>query len=70
MAGRDHAAAQGHAGDDVEIRIGKRRRFATTTSWAAEADDAVHLFSSGPRNVKVRGRGMIGAILRGYGLVR
>ncbi|MDB5364632.1 MAG: hypothetical protein JWM77_559 [Rhodospirillales bacterium] len=68
MTGRDHAVAQPHRRDDVTIQLGPRRRFATTTSWAAEAEDAVHLFKSAERQVRIRGRGMIGAILRQYAL--
>lgn len=68
MRGRDHAVAQSHHGDDVMIELGRRRRFRTTTSWACEAEDAVRLFEGAARKVRVRGRGMIGAILRSYGL--
>jgi hypothetical protein len=69
MHGRDHAVAQSHHADDITIRLGARRKFTTTPSWAAEAEDAVHLFEAGTRNVRVRGRGMIGAILRHYALL-
>lgn len=70
LRGRDHAAAQPHAAQNVTVQLGPRRRFSTTHAWACEAEDAVHLFNGAERDVRVRGRGMIGAILRGYGFAR
>jgi hypothetical protein len=70
LAGRDHAVPQPHRTDDITVQLGPRRRFATTKSWAAEAEEAVRLFQATPRQVAIRGRGMIGAIVRQFGLTR
>jgi hypothetical protein len=68
---RDHAAGQPHhRGNDITIEVGAERRFITTPSWAAEAQEAVRLFQSVPRDVTVHGGGMIAAILDGFGLGR
>ncbi|HTH96335.1 MAG TPA: hypothetical protein VL574_02905 [Stellaceae bacterium] len=69
IAGRDHAVSQGHARNDISVRLGPRRRFATTKTWAAEAEEAVRMFQATPRQVRIRGRGMIGAILRQFALI-
>jgi hypothetical protein len=68
LAGRDHAASQPHHADDITIHLGPKRQFASTKSWAAEAQEAVRLFQGTPRHVKIRGGGMIGAILRQFAL--
>ena len=68
LAGRHHAVEQPHSADDITVRLGPRRGFATTKSWAAEAEEAVRLFELAPRQVTIRGPGMIGAILRQYAL--
>jgi hypothetical protein len=70
LAGRDHAAPQPHRADDITVHLGPKRRFATTKSWAAEAEEAVRLFQGTQRHVTIRGRGMIGAILRQFALAK
>jgi hypothetical protein len=63
---RDHAASQPHHRDrsrDINIQVGPGQQFTTTTSWAAEAQEAVRLFQAVPRDVIVHGGGMIAAIL-------
>lgn len=61
--GLDHASPQAHRATDIENEVGDQV-FSTTTSWALEAQDAYHKFSLTPRDVEIRGPGMIGAILR------
>lgn len=63
LNGQDHAAPQAHSGTDLEMQVGINR-FRTTTTWALEAQDAYHKLTITPRNVKVRGGGMIGAVLQ------
>jgi hypothetical protein len=68
LADRDHAAGQPHhRGRDITIEVGPGQDFTTTTSWAAEAQEAVRLFQSVPRDVTIHGGGMIGAILARFG---
>ena len=70
LAERDHAAAQPHYRDrasDITIEVGPGQHFITTASWAAEAQEAVRLFESVPRDVTVHGGGMIAAILNRFG---
>jgi len=69
LAGRDHAVSQPHSPEDITVRLGPRRRFATTKNWAAEAEEAVRLCESVQRQLTIRGRGMIGAILRHFALI-
>ncbi len=69
LAGRDHAVAQPHSPDDIMVELGPKRRFATTRSWAAEAEEAVRLCQGMQRHLTIRGRGMIGAILRRFALI-
>lgn len=59
--GKHHASDQVHRIDDIAIIV-KDQRFETTTSWAAEAEDAVMLMSTADWTVDIRGGGMIGAI--------
>lgn len=80
LAGRDHAVAQPHRGDDITIELGPTltstptptsaptQRFATTKSWAAEAQEAVRLFQGTRRDVTIHGGGMIGEILKQFAL--
>lgn len=68
MGGLDHALPQRHQGERRDIRVHRRDgaepdTFVSTGTWAAEADDAVLQLSGAPYAVKVRGGGMIGAIL-------
>jgi hypothetical protein len=69
LAGRDHAVSQPHLADDITVALGPKRRFATTKSWAAEAEEAVRLCEGIQRQLTIRGRGMIGAILRQFALI-
>lgn len=65
---RDHAVPQPHRrGRDITVDVDSGQRFLTTTSWAAEAQEAVRLFQAVPREVTVHGGGMVGAILRRFG---
>jgi hypothetical protein len=70
LDGRSHAAEQAYRGDDITIELGPEpeRRFATTKSWAAEAQEAVRLFQTTERHVTVHGDGMIAALLRHFAL--
>jgi hypothetical protein len=68
LADRDHAATQPHhRGRDITIEVGPGQHFTTTTSWAAEAQEAVRVFQSLPRDAIVHGGGMIAAILDRFG---
>jgi len=69
LAGRDHAVSQPHSPDDITVQLGPKRRFSTTKSWAAEAQEAVYLCEGLRRQLTIRGRGMIGAILRQFALI-
>lgn len=60
--GLNHATPQAHNGADIENEVGEAV-FQTTTSWAHEAQDAVNKFRQTPRDVRIHGGGMIGAIL-------
>ncbi len=62
-SGNSHAVPQPHGGQDITVEVG-RASFATTTTWALEAQDARQKFLQTPRNVKVKGGGMIGAVLQ------
>ena len=71
--GRDHAAPQAHARQDITLLIGEGRNeqaFRTTPTWACEAQDAVVQLAMADYEVEVMGGGMIGAILRAVGVIR
>jgi hypothetical protein len=71
LSDRDHAATQPHhRGGDITIEVMPGQQFTTTPSWAAEAQEAVRLFQSVPRDVTVHGGGMIAAILDRFGFGR
>jgi hypothetical protein len=61
--GRSHAVPQAHGGSDVTVEVG-RQVFATTTTWALEAQDARDKLLQTHRDVKIRGGGFIGAYLQ------
>ncbi len=61
--GQSHASPQAHGGSDIIVEVGTQR-FATTTTWALEAQDARTKFLQTYRDVKIRGGGMIGAVLQ------
>lgn len=62
--GKSHACDQPHNADDIVVRLqGREGEFHTTTTWAAEAQDAVTLLATADFKVDVRGGGMFGAIL-------
>lgn len=65
LDGKDHAVSQAHHGGerDRTIYVGEQS-FASTTTWALEAQDAVTKFRQSAPQVEVNGPGMIGAILR------
>jgi len=65
--GESHAAPQAHGGSDITMLVGDKR-YLTTTTWAAEAQDAVNLFKAMPHQIVVRGGGMLGAILNFHGV--
>jgi hypothetical protein len=68
LADRDHAAVQPHdRGRDITVEVGPGQQFVSTTSWAAEAQEAVRLFQTIPRDVTVHGGGMFAAILEQFG---
>jgi hypothetical protein len=51
-----HAAVQPHyRGRDITVEVGPGQQFVSTTSWAAEAQEAVRLFQALPRDVTVHG---------------
>lgn len=62
LDGRDHAVGQAHSGDNITIRVGDHDTFDTTSTWAAEAQDAVMLLSMADFRVKINGLGMFKAI--------
>lgn len=66
LDGRDHAAPQARDPslvEDIRIRVGDEV-FETTTSWAAEAQDACALLALADFKVTIHGGGMIGAIVK------
>lgn len=69
LDGKDHAVPQDHKGDDVTINV-NGRPFQTTTTWAAEAQDAVNQLAGADYRVQIEGDGMIkaivGALVPGY----
>jgi hypothetical protein len=70
LDGRSHAVQQRYRRDDITIELGSEpgQRFASTTSWAAEAQEAVRLFQTTPRQAKVHGDGLIAALLQHFAL--
>jgi hypothetical protein len=60
--GRDHATDQPAGGVYVELDIGGQV-FPTTRTWALEGQDAVNKLRMTPRDIKIHGPGMIGALL-------
>lgn len=60
--GRDHATDQPAGGVYVELDIGGQV-FPTSRTWALEGQDAVNKLRMTPRDVKIHGPGMIGALL-------
>lgn len=62
--GRDHAVPQHHVGDNITLLAGDRS-FETTTTWAAEAEDAMYLlplYEFMGIEVNIHGDSMIQAI--------
>lgn len=60
--GKDHAVPQAHKGDNITILVGDRS-FQTTTTWAAEAQDAVNQLAGADHRVRIEGDGMIKAVV-------
>jgi hypothetical protein len=65
MDGLDHAAPQRHAGDNITVHVGDRE-FATTTTWALEAQDAIHALVDFEHPICIHGGGMVGEILAAF----
>lgn len=63
LDGRDHAMPQPHQGENITVYVGDTP-YRTTTTWAAEAQDAVNQLSGADYQVDIRGPGMVGAIVR------
>lgn len=62
--GRDHALGQPHdTTNDITVTFPDNRAFATTHSWAAEAQDAVNQMQVADYRVNVAGDGMIKAMI-------
>jgi hypothetical protein len=61
LDGLDHALPQRHAGESVTVNVGGKD-YQTTTTWAAESQGAVHLFTGFPFPVHIHGPGMLAAI--------
>lgn len=62
--GKSHASEQAHNADDITVRLeGREGLFETTSTWAAEAQDAVTLLATADFKVDVKGGGMFAAIL-------
>ena len=69
--GKDHAIPQGHSGNDVNLRIDETgQEWHTTTTWAAEVEDAANYIPMFPdMHISIEGPGMVGAILRHKGII-
>lgn len=63
LDGLDHATPQIHQGENITVYVGDTP-YRTTTTWAAEAQDAVNQLSGVDYQVDIRGPGMVGAIVR------
>ena len=61
--GKDHAVPQRHTKQDWDIEVGGRT-FRSTTTWAAEGEEAVLRLRQGDYSVTVNGDGYFGALLR------
>lgn len=63
-SGAHHAGDQGAPGEDtrVNLEVGDRV-FATTHTWALEAQDAAHQLANGDYEVEIVGSGMVGAVI-------
>jgi hypothetical protein len=64
--GADHASPQPHVGVDRKTMIVGERTYPTNTSWALEAQDAVHKLTGDCPDLVIHGGGMMGAILNTF----
>lgn len=63
--GQDHAISQPHRADDIEVDL-NGQKFATTTTWALEAQTATVALAGFPFKIHVHGDGFMPAMLREF----